>query len=915
MDSPLANVNTETTLKLKVNGADHDLSVNPAYTLLEVLRDALGLTGSKRGCEDGTCGTCTVLMNGRVVRACRVPLGRSDGADVQTIESFGSADEMHPLQQAFLDADAVQCGFCTPGMIVAAKALLDRNPKPTRRQIMRALGSNLCRCTGYNSIVEAVAQAAGHDAQSEPFQAEPAPRDDAPAKVRGEALYAGDLTMPGMLHAAVLRSPHHHAEIAHIDYAAALKLPGVVAVATAKDVPGLNRYGRAAKDQPVLADDKVRQVGDPVAAVAADSQEAAVQALSSVRVHYKILDAVLDASEALSESAPSVHEGSNLISERRMTWGDADVGLAEADLVIDRNYTTPPHDHAYIEPDAALAYQDDDGRLVVRAATQWSHHQQEAIAETMALPPDRVRMFPTTVGGAFGGKNDPSYQTIVALLALKTGRPVKIVYSRAESFAATTKRHSFTIRCRTGVTKDGRLTALHAEMVADTGAYASSGPSIFVRSGVSMMSPYHFPSGLIHGQVVYTNNPLAGSMRGFGAPQAVFAMESQMDAMAAELGIDPLEFRLKNRRHSDSDDARASTLEQEESFRQTLEAVRPYYAERTRRSAEDANGRWLRGYGLASMRYGVGSAGALHSAGRVSLVLEPDGHVRLLTGAMELGQGSDTAWKRIVSDELSLSHGTVTVISGDTDVTPESGTSGGSRLTYYAGNAAFNAAGMLREAVLSTASELLERAPDALEMNDDGVRPVDGQDPALRVSLAQVAEARTSAGLPMRFDAAFEPVAEPQDPTSGDLDPFPVYVTATQLAEVEVDREQGAVRVVRVVAAHDVGKAVFPQGLKGQIEGAVSMGIGQALTEDYRPGELVGFKEYRIPSSRDAPEVVIILIENGDPSAGLGAKGAAECALVPVAPAIINAIADATGVRVQDLPATPARLLALMSGQ
>ena len=911
----MATVNSDTSLTLNVNGSDHALSVNSSHTLLEVLRDDLGLTGSKRGCEDGTCGTCTVVMNGRVVRACRVPLSRADGADVQTIESLGTADQLHPLQQAFVDADAVQCGFCTPGMILAAKALLDRNPKPSRRQIMRALGSNLCRCTGYNSIVEAIARIASAGQDSQPIPSGPAPRDDAPAKALGTAMYAGDLTMPGMLRAAILRSPHHHAEIVSIDYSEALKVSGVVTVATAEDVPGLNRYGRAAKDQPVLADDKVRQIGDPVAAVAAESQEAASEALALVRVEYKLLDPVLDASEAINDSAPRVHEGPNMTSERRMIWGDAEAGLAEADIVIDRNYTTPAHDHAYLEPDAALAYQDEDGRLVIRSATQWSHHQQEAIAETMALSVDQVRFWPTTVGGAFGGKNDPSYQTIVSLLALKTGRPVKIVYTRAESFAATTKRHAFTIRCRTGVTEDGRLTALYAEMIADTGAYASSGPSIFVRSGISMTSPYHFPSAVIHGRVVYTNNPIAGSMRGFGAPQAVFAMESQMDLMAAELGIDPLEFRVMNRRQSDVDSARATTLEQEESFRQTLEAIRPHYDQRERRSADGDAGRWVRGYGIASMRYGVGSAGALHSPGRVLLELEQDGHIRLLTGSMEIGQGSDTAWKRIVSDELSLSNEIVRVTSGDTDVTPDSGTSGGSRLTYYAGNAAFIAAGMLREAVLSTASGLLEQPPEALHMIDDGVAPIDGQDATVRVSLADVAEARASANLPMRFDGEFAPVSEPQDPTAGDLDPFPVYVSATQLAEVEVDREQGVVRVIRVVAAHDVGKAVFPQGLIGQIEGAVSMGIGQALTEEYRHGESVGFKQYRIPTSRDAPEVIPILIENGDPSAGLGAKGAAECALVPVAPSIINAIANATGVRVHDLPATPARLLELMRGQ
>jgi aldehyde oxidoreductase len=907
-------------LTLKVNGEEYRLQVKPWYTLLEVLREELRLTGAKRGCEDGTCGTCTVMVNGAMARACRVPLQQVEGKEILTIEGLGTAERLHPLQEAFIEADAVQCGFCTPGMIMAAKALLDRTPAPTENQIAKALGSNLCRCTGYTGILEAVSRVVDADrgvtSQEDQVQWPAHQRADARDKVLGTALYAADLTMPGMLHGAVLRSPHAHAEILHIDDTEAWALPGVVAVVTAKDVPGRNRFGRVVKDQPVLADGRVRQVGDAVAAVAATSPEIAAQAAALVRVNYQPLPAALDPVEALTENAPQVHEDGNLLSEKKVSWGDVEASLAQADLVIDETYTTPWHEHAYLEPEAVLVYQDDDGQLVVRSATQYSFLMRAAVAETMDLPLEQVRVAPTVVGGAFGGKNEAACQCITSLLALKTGCPVKIVYSRAESFAATTKRHPFRIRFRTGVTRDGKLTALKAEMVADTGAYASSGPSLFIRAGVSVAGPYYFPTGLIQGKAVYTNNPMSGSMRGFGGPQVTFALESQMDIMAAKLGIDPLEFRQMNRRRTDVAEATPQEQQQEAAYESTVEAIRPYYQEAMQASQTRVrdHGRWRRGVGIASMRYGIGAAGTTQAPGRVSLELDADGHVQLLTGVMDLGQGSDTAMRIIVADELGLPLTSVSAVSGDTAITPDAGTTGGSRVLYYVGNAAKHAAVQLKEAILSIASELLERPAGELELRHGQVTvSTDTGAPAASVSLAEVAQARNVARFPLQVDGVFDATSLIHESRIGDLNPFPVYVSATHLAEVEVDVERGAVRVLRIVAAHDVGRAVFPLGLKGQIEGAVAMGLGQALKEEFRPGETTGFKQYRIPTIREVPEIVTLLVEMTDPSASLGAKGAAECALVPIAPAIANAIADATGVRVHDLPATPARLRALMN--
>ena len=906
-------------LTLKVNGEEHRLLVRPQQTLIGVLRDDLGLTGTKQGCDDGTCGTCVVTVNGAMARACRVPVDRVQGKDVLTIEGLGTPERLHPLQEAFIKAGAVQCGFCTPGAIMAAKALLDRNPAPTRAQIAKALGSNLCRCTGYVSILEAVARVAelGRGVRtSEPQvreEAELLEPADARDKVRGTALYAADLTMSGMLHGAVLRSPHPHAEIVHIDDREARALPGVAAVVTARDVPGLNRFGRAIKDQRVLADGRVRQIGDAVAAVAATSPETAALALSLIRVSYQPLPAILDPAEALKEGAPLIHDSGNLLDNKEIHWGDVEAALAQADLVVDETYTTPFCEHAYLEPESALAYCDDEGRVVVRSATQHSHLHRRAVAETMGLPLERVRILPTVVGGAFGAKTDVSCECVVALLALKTGQPVKIVYSRAESFASTTKRHPFRMRCRTGVTRDGRLTALAADLLADTGAYASAGPGIMVRAFVSLVGPYQFPNVLIHGRVVYTNNTLAGAMRGYGATQAAFAIESQMDIMAAKLGIDPLEFRLMNRRRSSAAEATPQDAEQEAAYRETVEVVRPYYEEalRTRQASAPSDGRWRRGVGIASMRYGIGYAN--RKSPEATLELESDGRVRLFTGAMDMGQGTDTALGLIAAGELALPLKSVAVVSGDTAVTPDTGASSGSRVIYTDGNAVKEAAVRLREAILSTASGLLEISYEKLELRDGRVTPrketgISG--PA--VSLAEVAKARLSAGVSLRFKGTFHPIPM-RDSLSGGPSPYLVHVSATHMAEVEVDMEQGAVRVLRVVAAHDVGRVIYAQGLKGQIEGAVSMGMGFALKEEFHPGETMGFKQYRIPTTRETPEIVPLMVEMVDPSASLGAKGVAECATVAVAPAIVNAIADATGTRIHHLPATPPRLLALIS--
>jgi aldehyde oxidoreductase len=922
-----------TSPALVVNGSPRRLDVPPRWTLLDLLREGLGLVGTKEGCDDGTCGTCTVMVDGRVVRACQTPASEAAGKNVLTIEGLGSPERPHPLQEAFVAADAVQCGFCTPGMIMAAAALLERDPRPSRSEISRWLGSNLCRCTGYNSILDAIEWAAAGQPGA-PRRSPAVPRNDgrqrhavgaghrrleAMDKATGRAVYAADLAVEGMLHARAVRSPHAHAEIVGIDAERALGLDGVVAVLTARDVPGKNSYGRRLKDQSVLVEHRVRQLGDAVALVVATSSEVATEALSLIDVQYRELPAVLSAQAALADRAPQIDAGGNLLSEKWLRLGDVAEGFARADVVVEETYSTPSNEHAYLEPEAALASWEGE-TLVVHTATQFPHYQRWEIATTMGLPLERVRVVPTVCGGAFGGKTEISCQCLAALAAYRTGKPVKIVYTRAESFVSTTKRHPFTIRCRAGATRDGEITALAMDMLADTGAYASFGPGLMVKAFGSAAGPYRWPNVELHGRVAFTNNPSAGCMRGPGTTQVAFAIESQMDLLAARLGIDPLEFRERNRLRKGDRVLSGQVLEREPAYGETLEAVRPYWVEALERSSEfnEAGGALRRGVGVASIWYGIGGGGGGpvpglgpaatvgRAPGRAAVDLLDDGIILVRTSAMDLGQGTATAMALIAAEELGQPLGRVRVGSGDTSTSPDSGPTVGSRVTFLVGNAVRGAAASLRDCILATASELLGRPADELELCDGYVRT--RRHPKTRVALSEVARARTDAKLPNTFEGYFD-VELPAFDAGGELgEPYAMFVTGTQMAEVEVDTKSGDVRVLRMVAAHDVGKPVFEEGVVGQIEGGVAMGIGFALKEEFVPGETEGFKQYQIPRTRDVPEIVTILVGGSGEPPDLQVKGVGECSNMVTAPAITNAIAHATGHRVLRLPARlPAR--------
>lgn len=529
----------------------------------------------------------------------------------------------------------------------------------------------------------------------------------------------------------------------------------------------------------------------------------------------------------------------------------------------------------------------------------------------LGLPEDRVRIVPTVLGGHFGGRTDVSMQCILGVAACRLRRPGRSVYTRAESFASTTKRHAFEIRGRLGANREGRITGLRLDLVADGGAYASVGQYIVVRAGVSGCGPYEIPGVWVGGPAVYTNNTLAGAMRGFGAPQSTFALESLVDELARGLNIHPIDFRLRNALRPGAMLATGFRVGEGVAYVETLEAIRPHYDEavrqaRTARQDQDVR----RGVGVASMWYGIGTTtGEKPSYADVELL--PSGRVAVMAGATDAGQGSDYVLRRVAALALGISLDQVDLVRGDTDLTRDTGSCTGSRGSFYVGNAVRIASGVLRRSILEAAAREMEAPLEILDLRDGQI--VVPKSPEQRLSLADLAGRLDARGVRLRESGTYDPETCPLDPATGIGRPYATYASATQMAEVEVHVRTGAVRVRRVVAAHDIGKVLNPVGARGQVEGGVVMGIGFALKEEFVPGVTRGFADYRIPTIHDAPEVEVIFVERPDPNGPFGAKGLGECALIPTVPAIANAVADATGVRIRRLPASRERILAALA--
>ncbi len=887
-----------TRVAFMLNGTPATWDGPPTARLAGTLRDDLGLTGTKVGCDAGDCGACTVLLDGRQVCACLVAMGQVEGRHVETVEGL-AAGPLARLQEAFLAHGAAQCGICTPGMLMAAAELTRRNARPNRAEVEDGLGGVLCRCTGYGKIVDAVmAAVASPEVAPATGRAVGArlPRVDGMAKITGTDRFGADGVPADALWIRVVRSPHARARFQLGDLAPLRAR--LTAVLTSADVP-FNGYGiyPDIKDQPVLADGEVRYRGEAVLALVGERAVVAAIRDDEIPIAWRPEEPVLGVEAATAPDAPLVQgdRPRNLLLEGGVKRGDATGAFASCAAVVEGVFETAFVEHAYIEPEAGWARRVGD-RIEVHATTQTPYMDRDEIANVMRLKPEAVRVVPTACGGGFGGKLDLSVQPLIVLAAWKLGRPVALVYTRPESMAASTKRHPARVAAKFGCDASGRLVACDVRATFDTGAYASWGPTVANRVPVHAMGPYAMPHVRSWGEAFFTNGPPAGAFRGFGVPQAAIAHEAMMDALADRLGIDRLEFRHRNALRVGDTTATGQVLAHSAGLPQCLEALRPHWDKAlSQAQAFNATSSVVRrGVGIGCMWYGIGNT-SMSNPSHMRVGLSAAGILTLYNGAVDIGQGSNTIMTQIAADALGLPVAQFELVAGDTDLTTDAGKTSASRQTFVSGKAAEKAGLDLRQQIL----RLANAGPDATLSLDGAVLTVADGRAVRTLDLAIVG--------PLMGEGVFDPPTTPLD-ADGQGIPYATYAFAAQMAEVEVDTELGTVKVLRIVAAHDVGKAINPTLVEGQIQGGVAQGLGLALMEEYLPGRTENLHDYLIPTVGDVPPIECILIEDREPLGPSGAKGVGEPGLVPTAPAILGAVHHATGVRATRVPLLPHRL-------
>ena len=884
-----------------LNGAAVSVDAPPTERLSEVLRERLGMRGTKVGCDAGDCGACTIVVDGASVCACLMPAARIVGCDVQTIEC--DTPDLTRLRAAFLRHGAAQCGICTPGMLMAASELLARVPKPDEGQVNTALSGVLCRCTGYRKIIAAVM-----DAHQVPPVAPPhptamvgqsLPRQDGAAKVAGDS-FGADYVPDGALRVVAVRSAHAHASFAFGDLAGFANRAGVAGVFTATDIPGRNAFGviPAFADQPAIAASRVQFRGECVALVA--FEPGVDPDLTGFPVTWTVLPALTNPTDAETVGAALIHPTrmGNMLIEGRVRKGDAATALAGSAHVASGSVTTAFVEHAYIEPEAGAAWMQGD-ILVIRACTQAPVMDRDDTALILGLPPERVRIIPSAVGGGFGSKLDISLQPLIGLVTLKTGRPSRMVYSRAESMASTTKRHPAEMQGQIGCDAAGRITGITFEGRFNTGAYSSWGPTVANRVPVHVSGPYLTPAIAATARAVHTHGPVSGAFRGFGVPQAAVWQETLYDQLADKVGLDRLEFRVLNALR-DGDLSATGQKMRAAGIYDCLTALRPHW---NRAVAQVAHiGPLRRGVGVAACWYGCGNT-ALPNPSTIRIGVTPQGQLVLHQGATDIGQGSNTVITQIAADALGVSVAAFALVGPDTAVTPDAGKTSASRQTFVTGRAAMAAGQALRAKILRMAN-----AGDGAVIGfNEGLISV--TDNRIGHSLDLHTLPPNAHGYALMAEETYDPPTTPLDP-DGQGNPYAVYGFGAQMVEVEVDTRLGTTRLIKITAAHDLGRAINPQLAEGQIEGGIAQGIGMALMEEYIPGRTDNLHDYLIPTIGDVPPIESLLIEVPDPDGPFGAKGLGEHVLIPTAPAILNAIRHATGAIITQLPALPHRVLA-----
>ena len=854
-------------MELTLNGERVTASPRDGESLLELLREEFGLCSVKDGCApEGSCGACTVIVDGKAVVSCAQKATRVEGKHVMTQE--GLPDEKRRLwADCFVAAGASQCGYCSPGIVLKAEALLEKNPEPSRDEIAHALLGNLCRCTGYVKIVDAIGLVAAAR------RGEPPPVPDTSGRVGtrsarydgadlalGDKTYVGDMTAKGLLHGALRFAEHPRARVIHVDTAQAKAHPGVVAVLTAADVSGDRKQGSLTKDwrQLVAEGEITAYVGDVLAVVAAETRHAAREAAELIEVEYEVLEPVTDPFEALAVDAPKLHPGGNVLSVSRVKRGDVDTALAESAHVATESYRTQIIEHAFLEPESAFVVPEPDGLLRVYSQGQGVWDDRRQIAGLLGVPEETVRVTQTTTGGAFGAKEDLNVQGHAALLALATGRPVRLTLSRKESLRFHAKRHPMWLEYTVGCDADGHLTAVRARIVGDTGAYASVGDKVLERAAGHACSAYKVPNVDVEATAVYTNNPPCGAMRGFGVNQSNFAVEGMLDILAERVGIDGWEMRWRNALDVGDRFGTGQKLGPGVGVKETLLAVRDAY-------------RGARYAGIACGVKNTGIGNGVPEGGHVILRPESDGTVTLYHSWTEMGQGVHTVLQMIACEELGLPQAQVHVLV-DTERELETGQTTASRATVLGGRAVMDAADKVKAALNGGALESLAGQEFEGKFTVDWTTPNDADEPVTHVA----------------------------------------YAWATQVVLLD---DEG--RLEKVIAAHDVGKAINPTLIEGQIEGGLHMGLGQALSEEFVVERCVPvtetLKSLHIVPPSGMPPVECILVEVPQPEGPYGAKGVGEAALVPTAAAVAGALYAFDGIRRTRLPMkdSPAALAAV----
>ena len=906
----------KTTVSFTLNDLPQTLSVNPLRRFSDILRKDLGLTGTKVGCDAGDCGACTILIDGEQRYACLTAIGQLEGHKIRTVEGLAKNGDLNLLQQAFLDEGAAQCGICTPGMLMAAKSLLDRTPKPTEKQVLEALSGVLCRCTGYTKIVEAVLKA--RQTSLEPVDeagtavGSRMAKVDGKQKLTGEEIYSADHAPEDSLWLRTIRSPHPRAKFTLNQPENALRNnPGLVKIFTSEDITGNNGFGiyPHIKDQPVLAEGHVRFRGEAVIALVGERESVESVSEEDLGLTWEPLEAIRGWDMALSGKLKPVQSEivDNILAEGFLKKNDVDKAFAESFVVAEGDWTTSAVEHGYIEPEAGFARKVGQ-RLEIFVCTQSPYMDQTEVAQFLGLEPEQIRIIPSAVGGGFGGKLDISVQPLVALAAWILDRPVRCIYTRPESMVSTTKRHPVQMSAKAGCSKDGKLTAYEYHGDFNTGAYASWGPTVADRVPIHCSGPYFVPNVLAKTRALLTNESPSGAFRGFGTPQAAIANDALLDELAEKIGMDALEFRIKNALRKGDRTPTNQLLEKSVGQVECLESLKSRWR-KWRKEAEifnQNNTNIKRGVGCGSAWYGCGNT-SLSNPSTIRVGINGKGKLTLYNGAMDIGQGANTIMVQICSDALGLPASQFEYVMGDTDLTADAGKTSASRQAFVSGKATQLAGENLRLQIIQL-SEASENANLRLEQNKNvgsGKLIVEDEAGEHVIVLADILP--QSNGDVLIGEGMFDPPTTTLD-ENGQGSPYATYGFGAHIAEVEVDILLGTTKVLRMAAAHDLGKTINPTQVEGQIQGGIAQGLGMALMEEYIQCVSENLHDYLMPTVGDMPEIEIILIEDPEPLGPYGAKGIGEHALIPTAPAILAGIKHATGVSIRHLPATPDRV-------